>query len=72
MNSKEAQELGFREAKAHPILIFGLYGIAAIIAFNLPIAWYWRIATFFVLMLAVGFARTLLGVISGKIQLDGD
>jgi hypothetical protein len=29
MNVREANELGYREAKAHPILIFGLYGICA-------------------------------------------
>jgi len=36
MSAREASELGCREAKAHPILIFGLYGICAGVALNLP------------------------------------
>jgi hypothetical protein len=34
--------------------------VPAVVAWNLPIAWYWRIASFFVLLLAVGVIVNLL------------
>jgi len=53
MNTREAEESYYREAKAHPVLIFGLYGICAGVAWNLPISLYWRIAAY----LAMNFWR---------------
>ena len=70
MNVREANELGHREAKAHPILIYGLYGICAVVAWNLPISWYWKIAAFLAMYFTIGLARILFGVITGHIQLS--
>ena len=72
MNTGEAEELGYKEAKAHPVLIFGLYGICAGVAWNLPISWYWRIAAFLAMIFGIALARFRLGVITGRIQLSDD
>ena len=72
MNSKEADELGYREAKAHPILIFGLYGICAGVAWNLPIFWYWKIAAFLAMNFIIALVRMSFGMITGRIQLLDD
>ena len=72
MNSKEADELGYREAKANPILIFGLYGNCACVAWNLPIFWYWRIAVFLAMNFTIALARILFGMMTGHIQLSDD
>ena len=72
MNSREANELGYREAKAHPILIFGLYGICAGVAWSLPIFWYWKIAVFLAMNFTIALARILFGMMTGHIQLSDD
>jgi hypothetical protein len=72
MNSREANELGYKESKAHPILIFGLYGICAGVAWNLPIFWYWKIAAFLAMNFTIALARISYGVITGQIQLSDD
>ena len=70
MNAREAEELGFNEAKAHPAIIFGLYALAATIAWNIPIHWVLRILAFVALTLLVAVGRILWGVIMGRISLD--
>jgi hypothetical protein len=72
MNAKEANELGYREAKAHPILMYGLWGICAFVALNLPIFWYWKIAAFLAMNFAIALARILFGVMTGHIQLSDE
>lgn len=72
MNTREAEELGYREAKAHPVLIFELYGICAGVAWNLPISWYCRIAAYLAMNFGVALARISFGMITGRIQLSDD
>ena len=72
MNFWEADQLGYRETTAHPILIIGLYGICAGVAWKLPICWYWKIAAFVAMSFTIALARVLFGVITGLIQLSDD
>jgi len=72
MNTREAEESYYREAKAHPVLIFGLYGICAGVAWNFPITLYWRIAAYLAMNFGVALARISFGMITGRIQLSDD
>jgi hypothetical protein len=68
----EADQLGYREATTRPILIFGLYGICAGVAWKLTIRWYWKIAAFLAMSFTIALARILFGVITGSVQLNDD
>ena len=72
MNARKANELGYREAKAHPLLMYGLWGTCAFVALNLPIFWYWKIAAFLAMNFAIALARILFGVMTGHIQLSDE
>jgi hypothetical protein len=72
MNTREAKESYYRKAKAHPVLIFGLYGICAGVAWNLPITLYRRIAAYLAMNFGVALARISFGMITGRIQLSDD
>jgi hypothetical protein len=64
MTSREAAKLGdaqgYEDAEKHPLLSGILWGICIVIAFNLPVAWYWRIAAFLAMGTMAGFVRMVL------------